>query len=229
MSSIAEVERGRAAGLRRILLVDDHELVRTAIAGAIARLVGFEVVGQAASADEAMALALDLRPDLVLMDVDMPGVICFEAVARLRARMPELRVIFLSAYFHDHHIEGALRVGARGYVVKGGPLEVLFDALRAVSEGGEYYSREVRERLAFDGERPRLAEKTETRASTLSPREVDVLRYVARGLSKKEIARTMGLSVKTIEHHSASVMRKLDIHDRVELTRFAIREGLAEA
>jgi len=229
VSAATKLENGPAAAVKRILLVDDHELVRTAIAGALESLEGFEVVGQASSASEALALAVSLRPDLVLMDVDMPGVICFDAVARLRERMPELRVIFLSAYFYDHYIEGALRVGASGYVVKGGPLEVLFDALRTVAEGGAYYSQEVRARLVLTDEHPRLAPGPETRGSTLTTREVEVLSYLARGLSKKEIARTMGISVKTIEHHSASVMKKLDIHDRVELARYAIREGLAEA
>jgi DNA-binding NarL/FixJ family response regulator len=217
-------ERGAvAARPARVLLVDDHELVRSALAGAIEGLEGFVVCAQAGRAEEAIALAVEARPDVLVMDIDMPGMICFDAVARIRARRPELRVIFLSAFFNDRYIEEALRVGAAGYVVKGGPLSVLFDALRAVAAGGDYFSAEVRARIAGPGR------ETGTRASTLTERQVEVLRYVARGLSKKEIARTMGLSVKTVEHHCGNVMDKLGIHDRVELARFAIREGLAEA
>lgn len=217
------VPRGDA-GLptRRILLVDDHELVRAALAGALRRQKGFEVVAQASSADEALLAAARCKPDILVMDIDMPGMICFDAVAKMRPALPGLRVIFLSAFFHDHYIEQALRVGAAGYVVKGGPLGVLFEALRTVANGGSYFAEEVRSRIDGADGRP-------TRASSLTPREIEVLRYLARGLSKKEIGRTMELSVKTVEHHCASVMRKLDIHDRVELARYAIREGLAEA
>jgi DNA-binding NarL/FixJ family response regulator len=213
---------------KRILLVDDHELVRTALRGLLERNENFEVVGECASADEALRMAFDCAPDILVMDIDMPGMICFDAVKQMRSRLPELSVIFLSAFFHDHYIEQALAVGAKGYVVKGDPPQVLFDALAQVAAGEVYFSDEVRARFAIDGAKgPDSGKKTVT--STLTNREVEVLRYLARGLSKKEIAGILHLSVKTVEHHSASVMRKLDIHDRVELARYAIREGLAEA
>lgn len=212
---------------KRILLVDDHELVRSALRGMLERDEAFEVVGECASADEALRVAVETSPDIVVMDIDMPGMICFDAVRQMRTRLPQLAVIFLSAFFHDHYIEQALQVGAKGYVVKGDPPRVLFGALREVASGGAYFSEDVRARFALDKDgRPT---KGLTVTSTLTNREVEVLRYLARGLSKKEIAATMHLSVKTIEHHSTSVMRKLDIHDRVELARYAIREGLAEA
>jgi DNA-binding NarL/FixJ family response regulator len=214
---------GTSAGARRVMLVDDHEMVRSALANAIAGLEGFVVCGQAERADEALARAADARPDVLVMDIDMPGMICFDAVERLRATHPAVRVIILSAFFHDRYIDEALRVGAAGYVVKGGPLDDLFDALRAVAGGESYFSAEVRSRMA--GPRPEAC----TRAATLTERQLEVLRYLARGLSKKEIASTMGLSVKTVEHHCGNLMEKLDIHDRVELARYAIREGLAEA
>lgn len=214
--------------IKRILLVDDHELVRSALSEMLDRDQSFEVVGQASNAGEAIVQAEDCKPDIVVMDIDMPGMICFDAVKQMRLKLPDLSVIFLSAFFHDHYIEQAIGVGAKGYVIKGDPPRTLFDALRDVAAGGVYFSEEVYARFALDKEgRPVPTGQTVT--STLTNREVEVLRYLARGLSKKEIAKTMHLSVKTVEHHSASVMRKLDIHDRVELARYAIREGLAEA
>jgi len=213
----------------KILLVDDHELVRSALRGMMDRDDAFDVVGEASSADEALAIVGDLTPDIVVMDIDMPGMICFSAVEQMRNNLPELKVIFLSAFFHDHYIEQALKVGASGYVVKGDPPKYLFDALREVAAGGSYFSKQVRSRIVCDDKGAYANKEAGTRAGALTNREVEVLRYLARGLSKKEIAKTMHISVKTVEHHSTSVMRKLDIHDRVELARYAIREGLAEA
>jgi DNA-binding NarL/FixJ family response regulator len=213
---------------KRILLVDDHELVRTAVRGLLERDAAYDVVGESANAEDALHAAFECLPEILVIDIDMPGMICFDAVRQMHVRLPDLAVIFLSAFFHDHYIEQALAVGARGYVVKGDPPAVLFAALAEVAAGRTYFSEEVRSRFALDKDGlPGTSVQTVT--STLTNREVEVLRYLARGLSKKEIAKTMHLSVKTIEHHSASVMRKLDIHDRVELARYAIREGLAEA
>ena len=213
---------------KRVLLVDDHELVRSALRGMVDREDEFVVIGEAADAGEGLKRAIADRPDILVIDIDMPGMICFDAVRQMMVRLPDLSVIFLSAFFHDHYIEQALAVGAKGYVVKGDPPRILFEALNEVAAGGVYFSQEVRSRFAL-GKDGRVARIGQTVTSTLTNREVEVLRYLARGLSKKEIARTMHLSVKTVEHHSASVMRKLDIHDRVELARYAIREGLAEA
>lgn len=215
---------------QRVLLVDDHELVRSAVKRAVQARTGFEVVGEAADAGGALELALQVRPDILLMDIDMPGMICFDAVCRMLTQLPDLRVIFLSAYFHDRYIDQALRVGARGYVVKGDALAALFEALDRVAEGGTFFSPQVRARICGErAEAPQVNETPVTRAATLTQRELEVLSYLARGLSKKEVGKIMHLSVKTVEHHSSSVMRKLDIHDRVELARYAIREGLVQA
>ncbi|MFT7669560.1 MAG: DNA-binding NarL/FixJ family response regulator [Planctomycetota bacterium] len=221
------IEESQVTKPTRILLVDDHELVRTAMCGLLERDSAYEVVGECSNAGDATSMAMECQPEILVMDIDMPGMICFDAVKQITERLPELKVIFLSAFFHDHYIEQALAVGAKGYLVKGDPPRALFQALEEVSKGGVYFSNEVKARFALDKDgKPDTSKLTVT--STLTNREVEVLRYLARGLSKKEIAKTMHLSVKTVEHHSASVMRKLDIHDRVELARYAIREGLAE-
>ena len=177
---------------------------------------------------QAIESALELMPDVVLMDIDMPGLICFDAAQRIAGLCPTARIIFLSAFFHDHYIEQALRVKARGYLTKSEPLRQVVVAIKQVAGGRVYFSAEIRARIVADTFGVRLAQPQRTRASTLSAREVEVLRYLARGMSKKEIAHTMHISLKTVEGHAEKLMSKLDIHDRVELTRYAIREGMVQ-
>ena len=212
----------------RILLADDHILVRDVLGERLGREPRLSVVAKAIDAEEAVRLAVAHSPDIVLMDIDMPGLICFDAAQRIMALQPKTHIIFLSAFFNDRYIEQALRVKARGYVTKREPPEVVIAAVHQVADGGVFFSDDVRARMVVGVDEVRLAGDGATLSSTLTPREIEVLRYVARGLSKKEIATTMSISVKTIENHCGSLMGKLGIHDRVVLTRFAIREGLAE-
>ena len=213
----------------RILLVDDHALVREALAVQLSNMVEFDVVGMAEDAGDGLNAAIDLSPDVVVMDIDMPGMICFDAAERIKSRLEEVKIIFLSSAFHDHYIESALKIGASGYLHKGEPTETLAMAIREVAAGGFYFSDEIRDRIVEKDGSYSLAEGAKMRSKTLTDREVEVLRYLARGLTKKEIAGLMHLSPKTIESHCARLMDKLDIHDRVELARYAIREGLTEA
>lgn len=221
-------ESADATGSIRILLADDHMLVRDVLSERLNRESGFSVVAKAVNAEQAIAMCATHTPDIVLMDIDMPGLICFDAAERIMSLHQKTHIIFLSAFFNDRYIEQALRIKARGYVTKREPPEVVVAAVREVSAGGIFFSRDVRERMIIGDDGVRLVEDAATRSSTLTPRELEVLRYVARGLSKKEIANTMSISVKTIENHCGSLMTKLDIHDRVVLARYAIREGLAE-
>ncbi len=216
-------------GTIRILIVDDHALVRGALSERVQREPDLEVVGNAGNAGDAIALALDCGPDIILMDIDMPGMICFDAAREIAALRPETRVIFLSAFLHDWYIQQALQVKARGYLTKREPPEKVIAAVREVASGGAYFSEEVRSRIVVDSDGATLGEDSHSLVSTLTTREVEVLRYIARGLSKKEIASIMHISAKTVDKHSTNLMSKLKIHDRVELARYAIREGLAEA
>lgn len=213
----------------RILLVDDHALVRNMLAQRLEQDAEFTVVGTADNAEQGLAQAIEHQPQVVLMDIDMPGMICFEAAKKISQVLPDVRMIFLSAYTHDHYIDQALKVGAMGYLTKGEPPERVIEAIRDVWNNRAFFSDEVRQRIVLDANEARLAPDAKiTRASTLTPREIEVLRYIARGLAKKEIAGVMHVSVKTVEKHTDNLMHKLDIHDRVDLARFAIREGLAE-
>ena len=211
-----------------VLLADDHALVRDTLSSWLKDTGDITVVGEVASADEALAVAVREKPDIVIMDIDMPGLLAFDAVRTIRTRSPKTRIIVLSGFFNDRYIEEALRSEASGYLTKGETPESVVRAIRTVAGGGAYFSPEVQSRIVVDNGGARLAETGKTRASTLTPRELEVLRYIARGLSKKDIAAIMHLSVKTVDNHSTSLMTKLNIHDRVELARYAIREGLAE-
>jgi DNA-binding NarL/FixJ family response regulator len=213
----------------RVLIVDDHELVRAALRERLQREPNLQVVGEAAMAEEAVDKVARCGPDVVLMDIDMPGMTCFSAAEQINRIRPGTRIIFLSAYSHDRYIEQALAVKARGYLTKRESPAAVVAAILEVMAGGACFSEEVRSRIVVDQKGAKLASNPQSRASTLTARELEVLRYVAHGLAKKEIAKTMHISVKTVDRHSANLMSKLDIHDRVELTRFAIREGLAEA
>jgi DNA-binding NarL/FixJ family response regulator len=212
-----------------ILIVDDHTLMREMLSERVASIPDLEVVGTAENADLAVKEAVRLQPDIILMDIDMPGLHCFDATRSIQARCPNTKIIILSAFFHDHYIEQALASEAAGYLTKNESVDTIIGAIRAVASGGSHFSPEVRARIVVDSRGARLAQKKRSRVSTLTNRELEVLRYVARGLSQKQVAEIMHLSVKTVHCHCTNLMTKLDIHDRVELTRFAIREGLAEA
>ncbi len=213
----------------RLLLADDHHLVRDVLAQRLATEPGYELVASAHSGDEAVRQAIQQHPDIVLLDIDMPGLDSFEAARAIKGRCPKAAIIFLSAHTHDHYIEQALAVRAAGYLTKADPLATVIAAIDAVAAGGSYYSETVRGRIVVDSDGTHLATRPQSRAATLTPREIEVLRYIAQGLAQKEIANTMHISAKTVHRHSCNFMDKLDIHDRVELTRFAIREGLVKA
>lgn len=210
----------------RILIVEDHALTRTAIADRLEREPDMTVVASTGDADQAVESAFRLEPDVVLMDINLRGRPGFSAARRIGLGVPGVRLIFVSAFTHDRYIQEALDMQAAGYVTKHEEPGVLVTAIRTVFTGERFFSPRVRERLVMAATGLQLALPSGTRASTLTPREVEVLRDVALGLAKKQIAARLRLSVKTVDRHCCNLMDKLDIHDRVQLARFAIREGL---
>jgi DNA-binding NarL/FixJ family response regulator len=213
----------------RVILADDHALVRSTLAEWLRTQSDLKVDAQVNNADDAVNEAIRLAPNVVVLDIDMPGLSCFDAARTIRSRLPQTKIVFLSAFLHDRYIDEALRCGASAFLTKGESPQKVAEAIRTVANGGAFFSPEVQGRMVIDSGGVRLADGPTTRVQTLTQRELEVLRYIARGMSKKEIANVMHLSVKTVDNHSTSLMSKLDIHDRVELARFAIREGLAEA
>lgn len=211
-----------------VLLADDHALLRNMLKERLSGEADINVVAATACAEDALRQAASIRPDVAVLDIDMPGLSPFEAAKELAEICPETRVIFLSAFVHDGYIEQALAARASGYLTKSEPPEMVAEAIRRVNGGATCFSPQVLKRIVIDSTGVRLSDRMRTRAELLSGREREVLGYIARGMAKKGIAQVMDVSVKTIEHHTAHLMHKLDIHDRVELARFAIREGLAE-
>jgi DNA-binding NarL/FixJ family response regulator len=212
-----------------ILIADDHDSLRELLKDRLEAEPDMKVFAHVGDAETAAVQAAALKPDIVMLDIDMPGLSAFDAAERIRASCPATRTIFFTAFVRDHFIEQALAVKAWGYVTKTERAETLVKAIRDVSKGFAYFSPDVQARLVMGHKGPQLVRKNQSLVSTLTAREREVLGYVARGLAKKDIADTMCISVKTVDYHCANLMDKLRIHDRVELTRFAIREGIVEA
>jgi len=209
----------------RVLLADDHEIVAQAVAALLNARTDLEVVGIAASGREAVELAAALRPDVVVMDVVMPDLSGMEATQQILSRLPEARVLALSAYGNMEFVEGMMRSGASGYLLKHRASDELTEAIRAVHSGGTYPGRgaEGCRWKAGKGPRPSLRRKT---TAALSDREREILRLVSEGKSSLEIASLLGLSRHTVVRHRQNIMDKLDIHSIAALTRLAVREHI---
>ncbi len=213
----------------RVLLIDDHDLVRQMLVERLAREPDLDVIGAASSAEEGVSLVAHTSPDVVVMDIGMPGASAFDAARQIRMIAPTAGLLFLSGLITDRYVRDALAAGANGYLIKTEPPARVAEAIRQVAAGQSVFSQDVQSRMVLDERSAKVPDAGATRMSTLSPREVEVLRYVARGMATKEIAQIMHLSPKTVDNHRTKLMEKLGIHDRVELARFAIREGLTEA
>jgi DNA-binding NarL/FixJ family response regulator len=209
-----------------ILLVDDHSLLRESLAAQLAQQEGIECVIQASDADAGLYQAKEHQPDIALMDIEMPGSSAFAAAQAIREAVPQCRVIFLSGYDYDDHVERALAAGAKGFVVKADGFSVLLSAIQLVASGGTYFSESIGKRLKLEEGRMRFTLPRSQAVAALTRRERELLMHLGRGASLKEAAAVMHVSYKTADNQKTSLMRKLNIHDRVELARFAIREGL---
>ncbi len=210
----------------RPLIIDDHELVRRALAERLDREGTIDVVATGKDGEDAIALVKEHRPDVVMLDIDMPGLSCFDAARTIQAILPTVRLLFLSAYVTDRYIEQVLQLCAGGYLTKRESLDRVIRAIQEVAAGKNWLSTEVRDRLVVDTRGISLIKSAKTRSSVLTQRELEVLRHVASGLAQREIAGVMHISTKTVDNHCANLKKKLDLHDRVELTRFAIRDGI---
>jgi DNA-binding NarL/FixJ family response regulator len=213
----------------RILVTDDHDLLRDILVAELSKKPDTARAVGVPDADAAISIARQMQPDVVLMDVDMPGASPFEAVRLIQEVSPASRVLFLSGHEYDRHIEQALQCGCQGYVLKKDGLDILLGAIRTVVAGGMFFSDSIRKRLIFDGDRPTLAQARSAAIRALSRRGRELLVHLGMGASLKEAAACMEVSYKTADNQKASLMRKLGVHDRVQLARLAIREGLVSA
>ncbi len=208
----------------RVLLADDHTLVRAGLRKLLESMPDFEVVGEVGDGLALLDLADQLQPDLVLMDIAMPGINGLEATARLLKVRPDIRVLILSMHQNEEYVRQALRHGAVAYLLKDAAPMELEMALTAVLRGETYLSPAVSRGVLSDYvQRLRGDEKA---AGPLTPRQREVLQLIAQGKSTKEIARGLDLSVKTVETHRSQLMKQLDIHEVAGLVRYAMRAGL---
>ena len=211
----------------RVLLADDHQLVRAGLRKLLESLDAVTVVGEASDGLALLSLAEQLRPDLVVMDVAMPGLNGLEATARLKLAQPTARVMILSMHQNEDYVRQALRQGACAYLLKDAAPTELEAGLRAVMRGETFLSAAVSKGVMSDyvkrlrGDQPGGAQ--------LTPRQREVLQLIAEGNSSKEIARRLNLSVKTVDTHRSQLMRQLDVHEVTGLVRYALRCGLISA
>jgi DNA-binding NarL/FixJ family response regulator len=210
----------------RVLVADDHAIVRTGIRHVLEGEPGFTVVGEASTGAEALALAVELRPDVALLDISMPGDSGLSIAAALRRECPATRVLMLSMHDNTEYALESVRAGAHGYILKDTAATELRGAIRAVQSGESYFSPPVASRLTAVVRDGALPESPAGLLSRLSSREREVLEHVARGRTNKEIAGELGISHRTVETHRESLMRKLQLRTVADLTRFALETGV---
>ncbi|MDB5810713.1 MAG: DNA-binding response regulator [Betaproteobacteria bacterium] len=211
----------------RILLADDHALVRAGIRSVCDLIDGFILVGEATDGAQALKLAIEHHPDLVLMDITMKTLNGLEATRQIRRELPETRVIILSMHASEDYVQQALKAGAVGYLLKDSAVTELKAAITAVMRGEIYLSPQI-SRVVVESYM-RNAEAVAGPLDLLTPRQREILESIARGHTTKDIGFRLGLSVKTVETHRAQIMERLNIHDVAGLVRFAIRSGLISA
>lgn len=209
----------------RILLVDDHALFRQGLASLLASEEGFRVVGEARDGREALRYALEIKPDIILMDIQMPGIDGVQATREILREWPEARVIVLTMYRQDAYVFEAVKAGARGYLLKDVDARELIESIRRVHAGEVLLDPELAEQIIQDFKEKRVAEPNPP--SELSEREVQILKLVAQGRTNQEIADHLGLSEKTVRNRLSEIFQKLHLNNRTQAALYALREGLA--
>ena len=213
-------------GMIRVLIVDDHAVVREGIRHVLSSDDDFTVVGEASGGEEGVELAQSLQPDVIVLDLSMPDLSGMDAAARIRQAVPAAAILILSIHDHPEYVLRSIEAGTQGYLRKDSSPSELRNAIRAVHEGGTFFSAPAARQLSAAIGRRAPDDSPQARSEMLTPRERDVLIEIARGETNKEIAAKLGVSVRTVESHRESLLRKLGVRGTAGLTRFAIGAGL---
>ncbi|MBN1671560.1 MAG: response regulator transcription factor [Kiritimatiellae bacterium] len=212
----------------RVLLADDHKMIRDGLRSLIGQEEGMEVIAQAEDGKSTVRIARKLCPDVVVMDIGMPDLNGIEATRQIAGAKKNIKVIGLSMHSDRRYVSQMLKAGASGYLHKDDAFEELAEAIRTVMKGKTYLSPDIAKTLVDEYRRTAEPKDDGTAFSALTDREREVLQQIAEGKTTKETAAHLGVSVKTIETHRLKIMDKLDIHSIAELTKYAVREGLTE-
>jgi two-component system response regulator NreC len=210
----------------RVLIADDHKIMLAGLRSLLEKQADFEVVGEAENGRKAVKMVQEKTPDVVVMDVSMPDLNGMEATTQIIESLPETKVIALSMHSDKRFVMGMLRAGASGYLLKDCASQELANAIVQVAGGKKYLSPEITGVIIDDVLQGGSSEEFSTVSSVLSPREREVLQLIAEGWSTKQIASHLYVSIKTIETHRRQIMKKLDLHNVADLTKYALREGL---
>jgi two-component system response regulator NreC len=208
----------------RILIADDHGVMRAGLRAMLEDEVGIEIIGEAGDGEEALRLSSELSPDIVLMDIGMPGMGGIEAIRRLKTLYPQIQVLVLTVYEEESLLREAIKAGAAGYIIKRAAEEELMTAIQAVSRGYMYIHPAITRLLVKDLS-PTINPQKDALES-LTPRELEVMGYIIRGYTNRQIAEALFISMRTVEGHRASLLGKLGLKNRVELVEFAEKYGL---
>lgn len=212
-----------------VLLVDDHKIMRDGLKAILRHTEEFRVTAEAETGQEAIAICRRVRPDLILMDIALPGLNGVETTQEILRYHGDAKIVILSMYDDEHSVVGAIRAGARAFVLKRASEEDLLDAMRTVAKGGSYLSPQVSDRLLSRIQRGDLEPREEHAAlEELSPREMQVLRLVAEGKTSKEIAVLLDLGLQTVRSYRKTMMKKLGVNNVAGLTQLALAAGLTQ-
>jgi len=209
----------------KFLIVDDYVVLREGLVSLLEKVPDIEVVGRCGDIRSGIYMLEKLEPDVILVDISMSGISPFELVRRAKILHPPSRVLFFVKDITDSCIEQGLSCGGFGFVTKSESIEGIVSAIRKAKEGTKYFSEEVRNRIITNHSIDPLNEKYSPRRSLLSPREIEVLCCVARGMKAKTIGKTLHITAKTVERHKSNIMAKLGLHSQVDLAIYAIKEG----
>jgi len=212
----------------KLLLADDHKIVRQGIKKLLEEEPDLQVAGEAANGREAVKKATELKPDVILMDITLSNLNGLEATKQIKKVLPDVKVIMLTMHKNEEYVLQSFQAGASGYILKEGAVEELVSAIRSIHQDQSFLSPSISKTLIDAYLRKMETGKTETPFDLLTDREREVLQLIAEGYTNREVAKSLFISVKTVEAHRAHIMQKLNIHDIAKLVKYAIQKGLVD-